>query len=125
MVSLYSQVGFMSVSESEEETRSSPLVWSVILLHMLNHVISGAMPMLYPGHYGRVQPFLLPARAHKIGHNLRSWVPPDVRGFPETLVQRQGPRRNREPRQLGDEHFGRFEPWLPPVLRLHRFRRRR
>jgi len=38
----------MSVSESEEETRSSPLVWSVILLHMLNHVISGAMPMLYP-----------------------------------------------------------------------------
>ncbi|MDH5791977.1 MAG: MFS transporter [Candidatus Bathyarchaeota archaeon] len=48
MVSLYSQVGFMSVSESEEETRSSPLVWSVILLHMLNHVISGAMPMLYP-----------------------------------------------------------------------------
>jgi FSR family fosmidomycin resistance protein-like MFS transporter len=38
----------MSASESEEETRSSPLVWSVILLHMLNHVISGAMPMLYP-----------------------------------------------------------------------------
>ncbi len=38
----------MSVSESEEETPSSPLVWSVILLHMLNHVISGAMPMLYP-----------------------------------------------------------------------------
>jgi sugar phosphate permease len=38
----------MSVSESEEETRSSPLVWSVILLHMLNHVISGAMPILYP-----------------------------------------------------------------------------
>ena len=38
----------MSVLESEEETRSSPLVWSVILLHMLNHIISGAMPMLYP-----------------------------------------------------------------------------
>ncbi len=38
----------MSGSESEEETPSSPLVWSVILLHMLNHVISGAMPMLYP-----------------------------------------------------------------------------
>jgi len=38
----------MSVLESEEETRSSLLVWSVILLHMLNHVISGAMPMLYP-----------------------------------------------------------------------------
>lgn len=38
----------MSVSESEKETRSSSLVWSVILLHMLNHVISGAMPMLYP-----------------------------------------------------------------------------
>ena len=38
----------MSISESEENTQSSPLVWSVILLHMLNHVISGAMPMLYP-----------------------------------------------------------------------------
>ncbi len=38
----------MSVSETEEEKQSSPLVWSVIVLHMLNHVISGAMPMLYP-----------------------------------------------------------------------------
>jgi FSR family fosmidomycin resistance protein-like MFS transporter len=31
-----------------EKTKSDPLVWSVIFLHMLNHVISGAMPMLYP-----------------------------------------------------------------------------
>lgn len=32
----------------EERKQSAPLVWSVILLHMLNHVISGAMPILYP-----------------------------------------------------------------------------
>jgi FSR family fosmidomycin resistance protein-like MFS transporter len=38
----------MAGPESEGKTRSSPLVWSVIMLHMLNHVISGAMPMLYP-----------------------------------------------------------------------------
>jgi MFS transporter, FSR family, fosmidomycin resistance protein len=30
------------------ERSSKPLVYSVIFLHMLNHVISGAMPMLYP-----------------------------------------------------------------------------
>jgi FSR family fosmidomycin resistance protein-like MFS transporter len=39
---------FMIAEEAEEETKSTPLVWSVIILHMLNHVISGAMPMLYP-----------------------------------------------------------------------------
>jgi FSR family fosmidomycin resistance protein-like MFS transporter len=33
---------------SEEQKQSAPLVWSVILLHMLNHVVSGAMPILYP-----------------------------------------------------------------------------
>ncbi|TFH17983.1 MFS transporter [Candidatus Bathyarchaeota archaeon] len=33
---------------AEERKQSAPLVWSVILLHMLNHVISGAMPILYP-----------------------------------------------------------------------------
>lgn len=27
---------------------SKKLIYSVIFLHMLNHVISGAMPMLYP-----------------------------------------------------------------------------
>src|SRR4030042_2139724 len=30
------------------EKSSKPLVYSVILLHMLNHVISGAMPIIYP-----------------------------------------------------------------------------
>ena len=30
------------------EGSSQPLVYSVILLHMLNHVISGAMPIIYP-----------------------------------------------------------------------------
>ncbi|MFC1802438.1 MFS transporter [Thermoproteota archaeon] len=33
---------------AEEQKQSLPLVWSVIILHMLNHVISGAMPILYP-----------------------------------------------------------------------------
>jgi sugar phosphate permease len=28
--------------------RTRNIVWPVILLHMLNHVISGAMPVLYP-----------------------------------------------------------------------------
>lgn len=37
------------MTEKEQPERSSkPLVYSVIFLHMLNHVISGAMPMLYP-----------------------------------------------------------------------------
>lgn len=35
------------LSELKHE-KSGPLVWSVIILHMLNHVISGSMPMLYP-----------------------------------------------------------------------------
>jgi len=38
----------MSIMETEVKTKSTPLVWSVIMLHMLNHVISGAMPILYP-----------------------------------------------------------------------------
>lgn len=38
----------MKTAENEEDTQSNQLVWSVIILHMLNHVISGAMPMLYP-----------------------------------------------------------------------------
>lgn len=33
---------------AEERKQSAPLVWSVVILHMLNHVISGAMPILYP-----------------------------------------------------------------------------
>ena len=37
-----------NTTENEEDTQSTPLVWSVIILHMLNHVISGSMPMLYP-----------------------------------------------------------------------------
>jgi FSR family fosmidomycin resistance protein-like MFS transporter len=36
------------LSEDIKEKKSSQLVWSVIILHMLNHVISGSMPMLYP-----------------------------------------------------------------------------
>jgi MFS family permease len=37
----------MSTTENED-VKSTPLVWSVILLHMLNHVISGSLPILYP-----------------------------------------------------------------------------
>ncbi len=36
------------MTEPKQEQKSGPLVWSVIILHMLNHVISGSMPMLYP-----------------------------------------------------------------------------
>jgi FSR family fosmidomycin resistance protein-like MFS transporter len=32
----------------EETKKAAPLVWSVIILHMLNHIISGALPILYP-----------------------------------------------------------------------------
>ena len=38
----------MDELNAEERKESAPLVWSVILLHMLNHVISGSMPILYP-----------------------------------------------------------------------------
>jgi FSR family fosmidomycin resistance protein-like MFS transporter len=38
----------MDELNAEERKQSAPLVWSVVLLHMLNHVISGAMPILYP-----------------------------------------------------------------------------
>lgn len=38
----------MDQLNSEEQKQSAPLVWSVIFLHMLNHVVSGAMPILYP-----------------------------------------------------------------------------
>jgi FSR family fosmidomycin resistance protein-like MFS transporter len=34
--------------QKQEEGSSTLLVWSVIFLHMLNHMISGALPMLYP-----------------------------------------------------------------------------
>ena len=37
----------MATQETPEKS-SKPLVYSVIFLHMLNHVISGAMPMIYP-----------------------------------------------------------------------------
>jgi len=37
----------MTIQETPEKG-SKPLVYSVILLHMLNHVISGAMPIIYP-----------------------------------------------------------------------------
>ena len=36
-------------SIEEEPTHSTPIVALVILLHTLNHVIGGAMPILYPG----------------------------------------------------------------------------
>lgn len=35
-------------SEFNSRGESKLLVWSVIIIHMFNHVISGAMPMLYP-----------------------------------------------------------------------------
>lgn len=47
MDSVYYQVTPMSTIENED-VKSTPLVWSVILLHMLNHVISGSLPILYP-----------------------------------------------------------------------------
>jgi len=34
--------------EEQKDQRSSLMVWVAIILHMLNHMISGAMPMLYP-----------------------------------------------------------------------------
>jgi sugar phosphate permease len=34
--------------EETDAERSSLMVWIAIILHMLNHMISGAMPMLYP-----------------------------------------------------------------------------
>jgi len=36
------------VTEDNKGKQSGQLVWSVIILHMLNHVIGGSMPMLYP-----------------------------------------------------------------------------
>lgn len=40
------------IRENKEKTQSSTLVWSVIFLHQFNHVISGAMPILYPNIMG-------------------------------------------------------------------------
>jgi MFS family permease len=40
------------IQENEEKSQSSTLVWSVIFLHQFNHVISGAMPILYPNIMG-------------------------------------------------------------------------
>jgi MFS family permease len=34
--------------EEKKEKKSPVMVWIAIILHMLNHMISGAMPMLYP-----------------------------------------------------------------------------
>ena len=34
--------------EEQKDQQSSLMVWIAIILHMLNHMISGAMPMLYP-----------------------------------------------------------------------------
>jgi len=34
--------------EEKKDQQSSRMVWVAIILHMLNHMISGAMPMLYP-----------------------------------------------------------------------------
>lgn len=36
------------MTEENKGKQSGQLVWSVIILHMLNHVIGGSMPMLYP-----------------------------------------------------------------------------
>ena len=34
--------------EEQKDSQSSLMIWVAIILHMLNHMISGAMPMLYP-----------------------------------------------------------------------------
>ena len=36
------------ITQEKSEKSSKPIVYSVIFLHMLNHVISGAMPIIYP-----------------------------------------------------------------------------
>ena len=36
------------MTEDNKGKQSGQLVWSVIILHMLNHVIGGSMPILYP-----------------------------------------------------------------------------
>ncbi len=38
----------MSTAEEKEDKQSTLMLWIAIILHMLNHMISGAMPMLYP-----------------------------------------------------------------------------
>jgi len=38
----------VSTAEESEDKQSTLMVWIAIILHMLNHMISGAMPMLYP-----------------------------------------------------------------------------
>ena len=38
----------MSTTEEKEDKQSTLMLWIAIILHMLNHMISGAMPMLYP-----------------------------------------------------------------------------
>ena len=34
--------------EEKKDKQSSVMVWITMILHMLNHLISGAMPILYP-----------------------------------------------------------------------------
>jgi sugar phosphate permease len=38
----------VSTAEEKEDKQSTLMLWIAIILHMLNHMISGAMPMLYP-----------------------------------------------------------------------------
>jgi sugar phosphate permease len=38
----------VGTSEETNDEQSTLMVWIAIILHMLNHMISGAMPMLYP-----------------------------------------------------------------------------
>jgi sugar phosphate permease len=38
----------VSTAEEMEDKQSTLMLWIAIILHMLNHMISGAMPMLYP-----------------------------------------------------------------------------
>jgi MFS family permease len=38
----------MGDDRKEKDSQSTIMVWLAIILHMLNHMISGAMPMLYP-----------------------------------------------------------------------------
>ena len=36
------------MDDGGEDRKSMAMVWIAIVLHMLNHMISGSMPMLYP-----------------------------------------------------------------------------
>ena len=87
----------MSIIETEEKTKSTPLVWSVIMLHMLNHVISGAMPILYPD---IMNEFSLSYSQLGLIRSAATFSA----GFPQMFVKWQDTHRPRKHSQLTDEH---------------------